>query len=225
MVNENNSQADLVITGKSIFNGVQDKITSGAIAIAGNKIIKLGNEEEIMPFITRTTKQYRFDNQLILPGFHDNHIHIFCGSLYENSVDLHNAQTENEAASIVNKFSNFNPGYDWILGFGWYHVFWKEKKLPTRFSLDKYLPDRPVFLINAELHGAWVNSKALEICGITTNTLDPPYGTIERDSKGEPTGFLYETAMGLVASKAYELKRREGEGFFNHFSKRQHALG
>ncbi len=225
MVNEKNSQADLVIIGTSIFDGVQDKTTSGAIAVAGNKIIKLGTEEEIKPFIAGTTRQYRFDNQLILPGFHDNHVHIFCGSLYENSVDLHDATSEKEAVSLVSKFSNSTPGDDWILGFGWYHVFWKEKKLPTRFSLDKYLPDRPVFLINAELHGAWVNSKALEICGITTNTPDPPYGTIERGSNGEPTGFLYETAMGLVASKAYELKRERQRSIFQSFLKKAARLG
>jgi predicted amidohydrolase YtcJ len=185
----------------------------------------LGADEEIKQYITRTTKQYRFDNQLILPGFHDIHVHIFCGSLYENSVDLHDAQSEKEAAWMVKKFSNSNPDDDWILGFGWYHVFWKEKKLPTRNSLDKYLPDRPVFLINAELHGAWVNGKALEICDITTNTLDPPYGTIERDSKGEPTGFLYETAMGLVASKAFELKKERRRRIFQSFLKKAARLG
>ena len=105
MDNATNSKADLVIIGTSIFDGVQDKTTSGAIAIAGNKIIKLGTEEEIKPFIAGSTRQYRFDHQLILPGFHDNHVHIFCGSLYEDSVDLHEAESEKEAASIVGKFS------------------------------------------------------------------------------------------------------------------------
>ena len=65
MINEKKSHADLVISGKSIYDGVQDKTTSGAIAIAGNKVIKLGAEEEVKPYITRATKQYRFENQLI----------------------------------------------------------------------------------------------------------------------------------------------------------------
>ena len=55
------------------------------------------------------------------------------------------------------------------------------------------IPDRPVLLLDSELHGAWVNSAALKIAGITGETPDPPYGKIEKDEKGEPTGYLYET--------------------------------
>lgn len=61
------------------------------------------------------------------------------------------------------------------------------------------MPDRPVFLINTEVHGAWVNSKALEVCGIDDSTPDPESGEIVRDENGEATGYLNETAMGLGA--------------------------
>ena len=225
MDDNKNGKADLVITGDALFTGIEDCTTCGSIAISGNRIIKIGTNEAIKPLITKDTVHYKFKKELILPGFHDNHVHIFCGSLSQESADLHVAKSETEAASLVQKFSESHPGHDWIYGYGWYHVFWKTKELPQRFSLDKVVPERPVFLINAELHGAWVNSKALELCGITANTPDPPYGKIERGANGEPTGFLNETAMGLIAEKAYKISNEHKIRLFDSFLKKAACLG
>ena len=70
---------------------------------------------------------------------------------------------------------------------------------PHRADLDGIVPDRPVFLFNRDVHGAWVNSRTLELAGIDRNTPDPPDGRIERDADtGEPTGMLHEgAAYGL----------------------------
>src|SRR6266581_4075690 len=73
---------------------------------------------------------------------------------------------------------------------------------PARQDLDALVPDRPVLLINRDHHGAWVNSRALELAGITRDTADPADGRIERDADGEPSGTLHEGAMSLVASIA-----------------------
>jgi len=70
--------------------------------------------------------------------------------------------------------------------------------IPTREVLDRVVPDRPVILQNRDHHGAWVNSKALELAGIDSRTLDPVDGRIERDADGEPVGMLQEGAMQLV---------------------------
>ena len=69
---------------------------------------------------------------------------------------------------------------------------------PRREDLDRIVPDRPVFLTNRDGHGAWVNSKALELAGVTADTPDPADGRIERDEDGTPTGTLHEGAMDLV---------------------------
>ena len=71
---------------------------------------------------------------------------------------------------------------------------------PRREDLDRIVPDRPVFLTNRDGHGAWVNSKALELAGITAATPDPADGRIERDPDGTPSGTLHEGAMDLVAA-------------------------
>src|SRR4029078_5937542 len=71
---------------------------------------------------------------------------------------------------------------------------------PTAADVDRIVPDRPVFLPNRDHHGAWVNSRALEIAGIDARTPDPVDGRIERDAHGVPTGMLQEGAMELVAA-------------------------
>ncbi len=71
---------------------------------------------------------------------------------------------------------------------------------PDRSFLDALVPDRPVFLPNRDHHGAWVNTRALEIAGIDARTPDPVDGRIERDADGVPTGMLQEGAMELVAA-------------------------
>lgn len=168
-----NSLADIVLSSNAIFTGVGNKPTPGAVAISNNRIVAVGSDTEIESLVGPDTKVYRFKDQLIMPGFHDFHIHLFLGSLCQESVHLLHATSEEEAAEMVRKFADERPDDPWVIGFSWYHVYWKNKKLPHRSTLDRFIPDRPVFLFNAECHGAWVNSKALEILNINRNTPDP----------------------------------------------------
>ncbi|MDF2682140.1 MAG: amidohydrolase [Brevibacillus sp.] len=215
-------KADLILSSQAIFTGAGDHPLPGAIAIAGNRIVAVGSIEEIEPLIGPETKHYPFGNQLIMPGFHDFHVHLLLGCLYQDCVNLLTAASEEEAARMVKEFADSRPDDPWIIGFSWYHVYWKDKQLPHRYTLDRFLPDRPVFLFNAECHGAWLNSKALELLSITRETPDPPFGTIYKDENGEPTGYLYETAMGL-AQAAFDLpdaaKKRLFCGFLHQAAK------
>ncbi|WP_158735666.1 amidohydrolase [Alteribacillus sp. YIM 98480] len=197
------SIADTVLKSNAIFTGVEENPISGAVAIKDNTILTITTTEEIKNCMDSNTKVYDFGNKLIMPGFQDFHIHLFLGGLSEVSVSLLKAKSETEAAHMVKAFADTRPDDEWIFGFRWYHVYWKNKKLPTKHSLDCLLPDRPVFLFNDECHGAWLNSRALELLGINRNTSNPPFGKIEKDEDGEPTGFLFETAMGF-AQKAFD---------------------
>ena len=80
--------------------------------------------------------------------------------------------------------------------------------------IDAVVPDRPVILWSRDGHTVWVNSKALEIAGITNKTPDPPDGRIDRDPKtGAAVGSLQEGAGNLVAAKlppTSDAKREEG---------------
>ncbi|UFT99096.1 amidohydrolase [Radiobacillus kanasensis] len=196
-------QADVVITSNAIFTGLEKEPFSGSIAIKDNKIIYVGEQDRAANLIGAETKHFTYQDQLVMAGFNDFHIHLFLGSLSEDSVSLFEAKSEVEAAKLVKRFADQHPEREWIFGFRWYHVYWDKKELPHRSTLDQLIPDRPVFLFNDECHGAWVNTKALEVLGIDEKTPDPPFGEIVRDKLGKPTGFLYETAM-TYAQKAFD---------------------
>src|SRR5215213_7926138 len=98
-------------------------------------------------------------------------------------------------------YADAHPDRPWILGGGWAMSAFPGGT-PTAADLDAVVPDRPVFLPNRDHHGAWVNSRALELAGITTLTPDPPHGRFERDADGRPTGTLHEGAMHAVSRHA-----------------------
>lgn len=202
--------ADLIIKSNAIFDSVEEAPFEGYVAIKGNKIIEVGRGSDISSCKGPETVVKEYKDKLVMAGFHDSHTHLLMAGLFKTYVNLADARTEEEAALMVKEAADKDANKTgWVRGFSWYHVFWENKTLPTKASLDKYFPDRPVCLINAEAHGAWVNSKALEIAGITDDTPDPFGGEIARDEKGEATGFLYESASGLVTKYAFDFTEEE----------------
>lgn len=217
-------KADVVISGDAIFTGMTNSPIQGAIVIKDNKIVDVCTKEESAAYIDKATEVLNFKDELIMPGFHDFHIHLFLGSLSADSVSLIEAKSEVEVAQMVKAFADERSDDEWVFGFSWYHVYWDEKKLPHRATLDKLIPDRPVFLMNAEGHGAWLNSKALEILGIDKDTPTPPFGEILKDENSEPTGVLYETAISL-AEKAFKMAPEKGERLLQQFLQEANKYG
>lgn len=196
---------DLVIKSSSIFDSKDDEPFSGYVAIKDNRITAVGKGDVDGNFISPHTKVIDAGNKTVMAGFHDSHVHLLMAGMYREYVNLIDARSEDEAARMVKEFADKDPDNEgWVIGFSWYHVFWDNRTLPTKASLDKYFPHRPVFLLNAEAHGGWVNSKALEIAGVTKDTKAPFGGEIVKDENGEPTGFLNESAAGLVTRHALE---------------------
>ncbi|WP_257351066.1 amidohydrolase [Pseudalkalibacillus decolorationis] len=218
------NRADFVLSSNTVFTGLDNEPKPASIAISGNQILAIGDDQDVAPFIDSDTKTYQFNNQLIMAGFHDFHIHLMLSCMYEDGVILDSAASEEEAAEMVREFAASRPEDPWILGYRWYHVHWKNKKLPHRYTLDRLIPDRPVFLFNSECHGAWVNSKALEMLHINRDTPDPPFGEIHRDANGEPTGFLYEAAMGL-AKEVLEIPKSRRNKLFESFLSKAASYG
>ncbi|MGM0846110.1 MAG: amidohydrolase [Bacillota bacterium] len=196
--------ADIIIKSDSIFTGDREEPIQGAIAVKGDRILAMGTEEEMKLYKSFHTKEISAHGKLVTPGFHDFHVHLWLGAMFQEYASLTFCGTEEEAVEKITKFAEENPNDPWVLGFGWHHVRWPGQKPPTRHSLDRFITDRPVFLLNEEAHSAWLNTKALEVLGIDETTTEPPFGVIERDRDGKPTGFLYETAVGL-ALKAFDL--------------------
>ena len=218
--------ADMIIKGNAIFDSVSDKPFAGFVAVKGNRIAAVGKDmESISQYAGDDTKIIDAGDRLVMPGFHDSHTHLILAGMYKTYPNLGSARSEEEAAVMLKDYYDGQPGDGWVYGFNWYHVFWDKKELPRKETLDRYFPDRPVFLINAEAHGAWVNSLALEIAGVTADTPDPFGGEIARDENGEPTGFLYESAIEYVAAHALIFTEEQEKTFLRKYMADAAELG
>lgn len=220
------SDADLILVGASFFKGKGLSQDTDYIVSKANRIVATGMGDSWKEYSGDNTKVIQLNKeQLVLPGFHDSHLHIIMSGMHEKYVDLGLAKDEEDAAIMVKKFADTIPEEEWVIGLNWYYLSWGKKILPTAASLDKYLPDRPVCLINTEVHGAWVNSKALEVIGINKDTQNPPCGEIYRSDNGVPTGYLSEAAMGFATSVALNFEPNLEKEIIRAFMKRANRVG
>ncbi|MFJ2716812.1 amidohydrolase [Streptomyces sp. NPDC087437] len=188
----------LVLHGGRVWTGDPRRPHATAVAVAGGRITAVGTDAEVRRAAGRPSETFDLAGRTVVPGLQDAHIHPVWGALEALRCDLTGATDAEGCLTAVREYAAAHPGRPWILGGGWsmdcFPGGW-----PTREPLDAAVPDRPVFLPNADHHSAWVNSAALERAGIDAATPDPPAGRIERDAAGRPTGVLHESAMDLVA--------------------------
>ncbi|WHY02529.1 amidohydrolase [Neobacillus sp. DY30] len=218
-------KADIILTSKAVFTGLEEVPKPAAIAISENRIIAVTSIEEMDSYIGERTLIYNYENQLIIPGFHDFHVHAMMGGLSLESLNLFEARSEREAVEMVKRYAASKGPEEWIIGFMWDSSYWDEKKFPNRHSLDQAIPDRPVVLFHAEGHYTWVNSKALEIASIYKHTPNPPNGIIEKDANGELSGILIEEASSLITMYAYDFSQEKKKQFFKNFLHEAARLG
>jgi predicted amidohydrolase YtcJ len=189
--------ADLALINGRVWLGGDSSSFAEAIAIRGNRISRVGKTSEIKRLIDDRTKVVDLGKRLVTPGFNDAHIHFLSGSLGLTEVDLTNSRTVAEMIERIAAYARDNPQAQWIKGRGWEYTKFPGS-LPTKSYLDAIIKDRPIFLSAYDGHSAWVNSKALQIAGITKETKFEGFGEIVRDTYGEPTGALKEGAQSLV---------------------------
>jgi hypothetical protein len=186
--------ADLVITGADVYTMDAARRWAGAVAIRGDRIAAVGTEPEIKDRFPDGKETLHLPGRMVLPAFQDSHLHAPFAGRYRLHVSLHDLPGVDAYREAVATYAVANPEQPWIFGGGWLMAHFPGGT-PTKDLLDDITPDRPVFLLNRDVHGAWVNSKALEIAHITRETPDPWDGRIERDpATGEPTGTLHEGA-------------------------------
>jgi predicted amidohydrolase YtcJ len=137
-------------------------------------------------------------NKVLLPGLIDAHGHVMGLGETLLQVDLRKSKSALDASKMVQAYAKTQQELAWIIGSGWNQVLWPGKAYPTASLLDEYVNNKPVMLSRVDGHASWVNTKALEIAGITKDTLDPPGGKIVRDKQGNPTGVLIDNAESLI---------------------------
>lgn len=190
----------LVLTGGRIrtFNDALPVVE--AVGVAGGRVVALGSRDEVRDAVGQGADEVDLGGGLLVPGLRDSHIHPLQGGLDQLAVDLTTAPNDAQSyLALVAEHAQANPALPWLAGGGWAMSAFPGG-LPTASMLDPVTGGRPCFLVNRDRHGAWVNTAALRLAGITRATPDPSDGRVERDASGEPTGLLHEGATRLVAS-------------------------
>jgi hypothetical protein len=168
-----------------------------AIAIREGRIVAIGSMAELGQ-LSAIARRIDAGGRAIIPGLIDSHIHFLSYSRSLSKVNLDGVRSKEEAlAKVAEKARETEPGR-WILGGGWNNNLWSPPDFPTCHDLDRVAPNHPVYLDRKDMHSCWVNSRALQIAGVTRETPDPPGAAIGRDAEGEPDGLLYESATAIA---------------------------
>lgn len=191
--------ADTIFINGKIYTVEKQQPWAEAIAISKGKIIYVGNNKCADSYKGNKTKVIDLKGKMMLPGFIDNHLHATSAVSFLFSVNLQGADTLEEYVQRVATYYEQHPDSEAIQGGGWSNTIFPSTG-PNKEALDAVVKDIPVALHSEDFHSMWVNSKALELAGITKDTPNPEGGVIERNEDGEPSGTLRETAQNLVLS-------------------------
>jgi predicted amidohydrolase YtcJ len=191
--------ADLVLVNARVWTVDRGRPEAEALAAWHGRILAVGREAEVRRLIGPATRILDARGRRVVPGFYDSHVHLLGSGLRLSEVALKDAADEAEFGRRLRAFDRKLPGGRWLLGGEWDHDRTFAGQLPTAALLDRYVPARPAFLRRYDGHMAVVNSRALQLAGITADTPNPPGGVIYRKPDGrEPTGLLRDNALDLV---------------------------
>jgi predicted amidohydrolase YtcJ len=177
--------------------GIADGPPATAVAVQGGRIVAVGSDDEIRDLAGSRAETVPLGGRPLLPGFQDAHVHPAFAGITMLRCDLDGAEDADGALARIRAYAQAHPDREWIDGSGW-RMEWFPGGTPSRELLDRVVPDRPAYLTNRDGHGAWVNSRALDLAGLTVLSHDPADGRIEREADGDPQGTLHEGAAMLV---------------------------
>ncbi len=193
--------ADLVIRGATIATVDEVFSIKEAVAVRNDKIIFVGADEGVEPYIGSNTKVIILNGELVLPGLIDAHGHIHTLGRELTGLNVTGTMSYQKIIDkVAEKVKTLKPG-EWITGGRWDQNDWEVRKFPVHDALSAISPDNPVYLTRIDGNSGFANKKALEIAGITKYTPDPFGGKIIRKKNGEPTGVLINSAMTPVIDK------------------------
>jgi predicted amidohydrolase YtcJ len=197
-------RAEVVIRHAKVITVDRDSRIAEAVAIRGDRIVAVGTDAEVGALAGPRTRTVNAGGKTLLPGLYDSHVHPLAAATSEKDHPIPSYRSLADITAYIAGRAHIQPKGSWIVVRYAFPTRLEESRFPTRAELDAVAPDHPV------LHQAgpagMVNSKALEVSGITRETPDPPAGQIVQDPRtGEPTGLLrnaYSVLKGLP-SDAY----------------------
>jgi predicted amidohydrolase YtcJ len=205
--------ADLILCNATVLTLDHECPEAGIVAVKGNRILGVGQNDDLELFKDVGTKVIDCQGNTVVPGFNDAHCHplafatgllcVDCRPTSVGSIADIQSQIREQAGRVAEG--------TWIKAVGYNEFYLAEKRHPTRWDLDEAAPRHPVRLAHRTGHACVLNSLAMRLAGISSETPEPPGGLIERDLEtGEPNGILVgmneqvEKAMPMVSEEEKE---------------------
>jgi len=192
--------ADTVLRGGAVYTVDASRSWAEALAISQGKIVFVGSNDDVAAFTGDDTKVIELDGKMVLPGFHDSHIHPIGAMLKSKMCSLTGLTGREAYLEKVRQCVTELPGTEWLMGAGWSHAYFDDQNRPDKKLLDDIALDRAITLVSYDGHSVWANSKAMELSGIDESTQNPASGIIERyPDSSEPIGlFLEDPAISMI---------------------------
>lgn len=191
--------ADSVYRNGNIYTVDEKQPTATALAVKGDRLVYVGGEDGVNAYIGTDTKVIDLKGKTVVPGIAEGHMHIAGLGQSLLMIDAFWKPKDVILAAVKAEAEKAEPGA-WIQGRGWMNTIWEDKNYPSKEELDAVAPDNPVILTRADGHMIWVNSKALELAGITKATPNPQGGEYLKTASGELLGCITDTATDPIES-------------------------
>ena len=197
--------ADLIIYSNAIFDAVRDEPFEGAVAVAGQRILYVGDRNGVREYVGPQTEVREFGDRLVMPGFFDGHGHFQTTAVREYGTcisHLEDCRSEEECVQGVLDYLKEHPECKRVHGRCFFTTSWGPGAAePTKKSLDEKVPDIPVYLISSSGHVSWLNTAAIRECRLEEIISAHPEWPAEfarRYDDGELTGFITENLSYTV---------------------------
>jgi predicted amidohydrolase YtcJ len=172
-----------------------------ALAIRGGRVLAFGNDQDVLALAGPKAKTIQLDGRVVLPGFIEPHMHfaLMAGLGHLQDIGPFKRATFNDALDALREVRDSSTD-EWVMARQFDPILLEPPRDLTIRELDEVVRERPVFVLNASGHIAYVNSKSLQLAGVTRDSQDPPGGEYGRFEDGSPNGVLYGQAafMGIL---------------------------
>ncbi|HDG1672638.1 TPA: amidohydrolase [Kluyvera cryocrescens] len=216
--------AEIVFKNGVIWTADRLHPLAQAIAVTGEEIIFCGSNADACAYTGEKTQVHDLAGRFMMPAFIDGHCHYTLTADDICGVNLQGMNTPEAYLRAIGDKLAARPNAEFIRGGGFLEAVFPDVG-PDKALLDAISLDIPIVIVSETYHSLWVNSKALAIAGINAHTPDPLNGRIERNSLGEPSGCLRETAQALVLECLPDWSVEEYKESILHFQNLAHRLG
>lgn len=200
-------KADYIVRSQRVFTSAPGAASARplAFAVAADRIAYVDEFDRVQAEAGPGTPVVDLGDALVCPGFHDAHLHFFHTALGSSPYMLMDmGKSEADLVAKTRAFAASLPDDAWVITQGWRDYRWDPPVPPTKRSLDEAFPDRPCAMYSGDGHTMWLNSRALELVGITRDSVPPQGGAYDKDQNGELTGIVREAAAMQLLPRMLE---------------------